>query len=173
VTIADLWPGLRAVVTWTQGSCALAASAVASSLPPGARVIEAGYVASEVRSTVIVDPDRGLGLPLLDDVFFEFVPVEAWDRGDRDTLLLDEIEPGRDYHIVVTTAAGLLRYHMNDVVRATTRIGARRPWRFSERPRVTSITGEKLAEDQVNAAVRQLVVDLGVNVPFYLLIAAM
>ena len=172
LTIADLWPGLRAVVTWTQGSCALAASAVASSLPPGARVIEAGYIASEVRSTVIVDPDRGLGLPLLDDVFFEFVPVEAWDRGDRNTLLLDEIEPGRDYHIVVTTAAGLLRYHMNDVVRATTRIGATPTLAFLRKGRgVTSITGEKLAEDQVNAAVRQLAADLGVNVPFYLLIA--
>ena len=134
-----------------------AASAVASSLPPGARIIEAGYVASEVRSTVIVDPDRGLGLPLLDDVFFEFVPVEAWDRGDRDTLLLDEIEPGRDYHIVVTTAAGLVRYHMNDVVRATTRIGATPTLTFLRKGRgVTSITGEKLAEDQVNAAVRQL-----------------
>lgn len=172
LTIAELWPRLRAVVTWTQGSCALAASAVASSLPPGARVIEAGYVASEVRSTVIVDPDRGLGLPLLDDVFFEFVPVEAWDQGDRDTLLLDEIEPGRDYHIVVTTAAGLIRYHMNDVVRATTPIGDTPTLAFLRKGRgVTSITGEKLAEDQVNAAVRELAADLGVNVPFYLLIA--
>ena len=172
LTIADLWPDLRAVVTWTQGSCALAASAVASSLPPGARIIEAGYIASEVRSTVIVDPDRGLGLPLLDDVFFEFVPVEDWDRGVRDTLLLDEIEPGRDYHIVVTTAAGLLRYHMNDVVRATDQIGATPTLAFLRKGRgVTSITGEKLAEDQVNAAVRQLAADLGVNVPFYLMIA--
>ena len=172
LTIADVWPELRAVVTWTQGSCALAASAVASSLPPGARIIEAGYIASEVRSTVIVDPDRGLGLPLLDDVFFEFVPVEDWDRGVRDTLLLDEIEPGRDYHIVVTTAAGLLRYHMNDVVRATDRIGATPTLAFLRKGRgVTSITGEKLAEDQVNAAVGQLAADLGVNVPFYLMIA--
>ncbi|HET7715339.1 MAG TPA: GH3 auxin-responsive promoter family protein [Bauldia sp.] len=172
LTLADLWPGLRAVVTWTQGSCALAASAVASLLPPGARVIEAGYVASEARSTVIVDADRGLGLPLLDDVFFEFVPVEDWDRGVRHTLLLDRIEPGRDYHIIVTTAAGLLRYHMNDVVRATDLIGATPTLAFLRKGRgVTNITGEKLAEDQVNAAVRQLAIGLGVNIPFYLLIA--
>ncbi|MCB1498826.1 MAG: GH3 auxin-responsive promoter family protein [Bauldia sp.] len=172
LSLADLWPGLRAVVTWTQGSCALAAAAVASLLPPGARLLEAGYVASETRSTVVVDVERGLGLPILDDVFFEFVPVGDWDRGIRDTLLLDEIEPGRDYHIVITTAAGLLRYHMNDVVRATDRIGLTPTLAFLRKGKgVTSITGEKLAEDQVNAAVKQLAADLRVTIPFYLLIA--
>ena len=54
-------------------------------LPPGARMIDAGYVASELRGTVVVDAERDLALPLLEDVFFEFVPVEAWDRGVRAT----------------------------------------------------------------------------------------
>src|SRR5688572_15257536 len=88
VTLAELWRELRAVVTWLGGGCAHAAEAVRLQLPPDARMIDAGYVASEMRGTVVVDAERGLALPLLEDVFFEFVPVEAWNRGDRNTLLL-------------------------------------------------------------------------------------
>ena len=172
LTLADVWPELKAVVTWTQGSCALAAKAVASMLPPGALLVEAGYVASELRATVVVDARRGLGLPLVDDVFFEFVPVEAWDQGTRETLLLHELEEGRDYQILATTAAGLVRYHMNDVVRATQRIGATSTLAFVRKGRgVTSITGEKVAEDQVAVAVQRLASSLGVAVPFYVFIA--
>jgi hypothetical protein len=54
-------------------------------------VIEADYVASEFRGTVVVDADRPLALPALRDVFFEFVPAEAWDRGRRETLLLQDL----------------------------------------------------------------------------------
>lgn len=170
--LADPWPALRAVVTWTQGSCALAANAVVPQLPNGTRLIEAGYVASEMRGTVIVDPERGLGLPLIDDVFYEFVPVEAWDAGSRETLLLHQIEPGRDYHILVTTAAGLVRYFMNDVIRATELVRATPTLVFLRKGRgVTNITGEKLAEDQVAAAVQRLAAEFSLEVPFYVVLA--
>lgn len=155
--IRDLWPELRAVVTWLGGGCALAAEAVRKQLPAGARMIDAGYVASEMRGTIVVDIERGLALPLLSDVFFEFAPVEAWDRGERQTLLLHELAVGQDYHVIVSTAAGLLRYHMNDVVRATARIGATPTLAFIRKGRgTTNITGEKLSEDQVHAAMGKL-----------------
>jgi hypothetical protein len=151
--IGDVWPDLRAIVTWLGGGCAVAAEAVRRQLPAQARMVDAGYVASEARGTIVLDVARGLALPLLDDVFFEFVPVDAWDRGVRDTLLLHELAGGQDYHVIVTTAAGLLRYHMNDVVRAGPRIGATPSLAFIRKGRgVTNITGEKLSEDQVHAA---------------------
>ena len=40
-------------------------------------MIDAGYVASEVHGTVVVDAERNLALPLLENVFFEFVPVRG------------------------------------------------------------------------------------------------
>jgi len=151
--IGDVWPDLRAVVTWLGGGCAVAAAAVRRQLPAEARMVDAGYVASETRGTIVLDVARGLALPLLDDVFFEFAPVEAWDRGVRDTLLLHELAEGQDYHVIITTAAGLLRYHMNDVVRAGPRIGATPSLAFIRKGRgVTNITGEKLSEDQVHSA---------------------
>jgi hypothetical protein len=105
----------------------------------------------------VVDIERGLALPLLSDVFFEFVPAEAWDRGERRTLLLHELAEGQDYHVIVSSAAGLLRYHMNDVVRATARIGATPTLAFIRKGRgTTNITGEKLSEDQVHTAMGRL-----------------
>lgn len=170
--LAVLWPGLRSVMTWLGGSCQVAASRVAKLLPPNAQMIDAGYVASEVRGTIIIDAAHNLGLPLLTEVFFEFVPVDEWDTGGRRTRLLHEIEEGGEYHIVVTTAAGLVRYHMNDVVRVNGRIGRTPTFSFVRKGRgVTNITGEKLSEDQVNEAMRRSFDELGASATFHLMVA--
>jgi hypothetical protein len=172
VAMRDLWPDLRVIVTWVGGGCALAAEAVRTQLPAGARMVDAGYVASEVRGTIVLDVARGLALPLLEDVFFEFVPVEAWDAGDRQTMLLHELREGQDYHVIVTTAAGLLRYHMNDVVRATSRIGNTPTLVFLRKGRgVTNITGEKLTEDQLHLAMAATTAELGVTSTFFVVLA--
>jgi len=171
-TVGELWPALAGVVTWTGGSCALAADAVRQALPAGARVIEAGYVASEFRGTVVVDVDRSLALPVLRDVFFEFVPTDAWDAGTRDTLLLHELEEGGDYQLIVTTRGGLFRYFINDIVRAGPRIGRTPTLSFVRKGRgVTSITGEKLTEAQVNAALQQVAGRFSLAIGFHLFLA--
>jgi hypothetical protein len=157
ITIADVWPEVRSVTTWLGGGCAHAAAAVRAQLPANAIMVDAGYVASELRGTIVVDIERGLALPMLGDVFLEFVPVEAWEAGSRETLLLQEIEIGLEYYVVISTVSGLLRYDMNDVVRATGRIGVTPTLVFVRKGRgVTSICGEKLAEDQVHTAIATL-----------------
>lgn len=171
-SIGQLWPNLAGVVTWTGGGCALAAEAVADALPPKARLMEAGYVCSEFRGAVVVDPAQAFGLPLLDDVFFEFAPLNAWDAGSRDTLLIHELEEGGDYQVIVTTAGGLARYHLNDVLRAGPRIGGTPTLRFLRKGRgTTSITGEKITEDQIGAAVAVVTRRLGLLAPFHLVLA--
>jgi hypothetical protein len=148
---------LRTVITWLGGGCAIAAAAVREQLPDGAVMVDAGYVASEVRGTVVVDIKNNLALPMLGDVFFEFVPAAKWEVGERGTVLLHELEVGADYHIIITTIAGLLRYHMNDVVRVSGRIGRAPTLQFVRKGRgVTNITGEKLSEDQIHAAMALL-----------------
>ncbi len=172
ITIADLWPDLRAVVTWLGGGCVLAADAVRRELPPSARLVDAGYVASEMRGTIVVDVARGLALPLLDDVFFECVPADAWEAGRRETILLHELEEGRDYHVIITSEAGLFRYHMNDVVRATEPIRSTPTLSFVRKGRgVTNITGEKLSEDQVHLAVTRTIRTCGSRATFFVVLA--
>lgn len=154
VSLAELWPDLRAVVTWLGGGCIHAAASVRAQLPKQAGMIDAGYIASELRGSIVVDARKNLALPMLGDVFFEFVENAAWDRGERATQLLHELERGAEYQIIVTTAAGLLRYQMNDVMRVTDFVGACPTLEFVRKGRgVTNIVGEKLSEDQIHAAV--------------------
>lgn len=172
ITLDTLWPDLRAVMTWLGAGCAGAAAQVRALLPAHARAIDAGYVASEVRGTVVVDAERNLALPLLEHVFFEFAPVDAWDSGDRATLLLPEIEEGQSYYVLVTTAGGLVRYDMHDVVRVTGRIGRTPTLAFVRKGSgVTSLTGEKLTEEQVNLAVTGVAARAALNVPFHVVVA--
>lgn len=172
VSLERLWPRLRAVMTWLGAGSATAASHVKTLLPSNVRMIDAGYVASEVRGTVVVDAERNLALPLLEDVFFEFVPVEAWDASERATLLLDELEQGASYRVLVTTLGGLVRYDMNDVVRVTGAISRTPTLAFVRKGRgTTSITGEKVTEDQINLAMMEVAAAADVQVPFYVVVA--
>jgi len=125
-----------------------------------------------MRGTIVVDADRDLALPLLEDVFFEFVPLAGWENGDRETLLIDELEEGRDYQVIVTTFGGLVRYPMNDVLRAGPPIENTPTLRFLRKGRgVTSLTGEKLSENQVSAAMTEVSRRLGVHLRFCILLA--
>ena len=171
-TIGDLWPHLAGVVTWTGGSCAIAAQAVRRALPAHTRLIEAGYVASEMRGTVVLDAHTNLALPVLEDVVFEFLPVADWDAGQRDTLLLHQIQPDQDYQIVVTTLNGLYRYVMNDILRTGPKIANTHSLRFVQKGKgFTNITGEKLSEQQVNAAMLDLHAVAGGEVRFFVVLA--
>lgn len=171
-TIHDLWPDLKAIVTWTGGSCAIAAQAVRRVIHADTRLIEAGYVASELRGTAVVDADRNLAVPLLDDVFFEFVPAAEWDEGRRDTLLIDELVDGEDYHVIVTTINGLYRYAMNDILQAGPLIGRTHSLGFKQKGKgFTSITGEKLSEQQVNDAMSRLADEIAGEIQFYVVLA--
>ena len=61
---------------------------------------------------------------------------------------------GLDYYIIVTTPSGLYRYFINDVVRVTGFLHAAPLLKFMQKGKgVTNITGEKLYEAQVLAAV--------------------
>jgi hypothetical protein len=172
LTIGDVWPNLCSVMTWLGGGCAVAAQAVQELLPHSARMVDAGYVASEVRGTIVVDVARNLALPMLEDVFFEFVPVGEWSAGQRETRLLHELADGEAYYLFISTPAGLARYHMNDIVRVSGRVGATPALAFVRKGRgVTNITGEKLSEDQVNLAFADGLARAGIRAPFYVLVA--
>ncbi len=168
----DIWPGLRAVMTWTGGSCGVPLATLAGSLPRDAKVIELGYVASEVLGTVNIDAERNTCLPTLLDTVFEFAERQNWEDGGATFLCLHELEAGRDYYVFVTTADGLYRYNMNDIVRVTGRVNETPVLTFIQKGKgVTNITGEKLYEAQAIEAVMATLGDRGVNPDFFIMLA--
>ena len=54
-----------------------------------------------------------------DSFFYEFIQVSDDELENRSPKLLDELELGERYCVVVTTNAGLYRYNTNDIVEVT------------------------------------------------------
>jgi len=170
--LADLWPELRLVVTWTCASAGIAVDALRRELAPRTRVLELGYVSSEFRGTITLGRRSGGGLPTLDAHFFEFVEREKWDSGEPEFLTLDRVCKGAEYYIVVTTPSGLYRYFINDLVRVTGFLRRTPLLKFAQKGKgVTNITGEKLYEAQVLAAVRGVMSEAGNDARFVMTLA--
>ena len=172
LTFANVWPGIRLVTTWTSGSCGIALGKLRTLLPSAASVMELGYQATECRGTMALDAETSGGLPPLHHHFFEFIEQECWDRSRADFLTLDQLEPGKRYYVLITTAAGLYRYFMNDLVEVTGFFHKTPLLRFVQKGKgVTSLTGEKVYEAQVIEAVQQATRVHGLLPDFFLLVA--
>ncbi len=52
-------------------------------------------------------------------VFYEFIPVEEWDKEYPDAISLTDVELGKNYAMVITTNAGLWRYNIGDTIKFT------------------------------------------------------
>ena len=172
LSFADVWPNLRGVVCWTGGSCAVPLDALRERLSRDAKVVEFGYLASEARGTVNVDAARNICLPALLDTYFEFSDRDDWEAGAADFRSLHELEPGREYYVFVTTSDGLYRYDMNDILRVNGSVHATPTLEFVQKGKgTTNITGEKLTEAQVLAAVTGALGERAIRPRFFIALA--
>jgi hypothetical protein len=84
------------------------------------------YAATEAGGTAAVQAWDKKGLYFFPDIIFlEFIPEEEWARNRDDptytpsTVLLDAVQPGQRYELVLTSLGGgaFLRYRMGDMLR--------------------------------------------------------
>lgn len=105
--------------------------------------------------------------------FYEFIPEAEAESPNPSVLLPHELEVGQRYVVVLTNGAGLYRYNIGDVVRVTGFVGRTPSVEFLHRAgRTSSLTGEKLTEDQVTAAVGDVVAALGLELESFTLCPA-
>ncbi|MEM9895219.1 MAG: GH3 auxin-responsive promoter family protein [Bacteroidota bacterium] len=52
-------------------------------------------------------------------IFYEFIPIHDCEKENPKTLVLDEVEIGKTYEVVISTNAGLWRYRIGDTVTFT------------------------------------------------------
>jgi hypothetical protein len=149
----DYWPHAALIAVWTGGSC--------SAYLPTLRdwfgevpIRDHGLSASEGRMTIPIQDNTSTGVLDVTSHFFEFIPAEQGDEPDPETLLAHQLEEGADYCILLTTASGLYRYNICDVVRCRGFAGTTPLLEFLHKgAHIASLTGEKLTESQVVAAV--------------------
>ncbi len=127
-------------------------------------VRDIGLLASEGRVTIPLEDDTPVGVLDVQAACFEFIPLDELDTPQPRTLGPAQLEAGGDYVVVLTNTAGLVRYVLDDVVRMHGWRGRSPRLEFRYRAgHVSSLTGEKLTEDQVVAAARQVMAELGLT----------
>lgn len=172
LTLAMLWPNLRGLATWTGGNCSLVLPKLRAIIPESARVIELGYIASEFRGGLTVDPIDNTCLPTLHENFFEFVELDDGDNPSPKTVALEQIEEGKQYYVIVTTQHGLYRYFINDIIEAAGKFYDTPAIRFVQKGKgITNLTGEKLAESQVIEALKMIRNERQLTFDFFILFA--
>lgn len=78
------------------------------------------YNASEGYFAFQDQPDSKDMLLLLDHgVYYEFLPADQFEAENPQTVLLEEVELGKSYALIISTNAGLWRYKIGDTVRFT------------------------------------------------------
>lgn len=171
LSIAQLWPNLKALSVWSGGSVGALLPEIRCQLSKGTSIIELGYLSSELRGSINVSPNKGYCIPTIHENFFEFVAVEDMDKTAHSFLLVDELEMGKQYFVWVTTQEGLYRYFMNDIVEVNGFVNNTPSIKFIQKGKgVVNLTGEKLYEGQVIEAIDRIKHDLELTFDFFVLL---
>ena len=78
------------------------------------------YNASEGYFAIQDQTESNEMLLMLDyGIFYEFIPMDDFNNGNRDAISLEMVELNKTYAIVISTNAGLWRYLIGDTIRFT------------------------------------------------------
>jgi hypothetical protein len=153
---SEVWPGLSLVVSWRSPMLAPYLELLEPHLR-GVGVRDYISMASEGVMSIPIEPGRSGGPLAIGTHFYELVPEEEIERPNPTAILPHQAELGRRYVVVLSTQAGLYRYNIGDVVQVSRFAGATPVIEFLHRTGNTcSLTGEKLTEAQVTAAVSRV-----------------
>jgi hypothetical protein len=165
----DVWPRLALCAVWTGGSVAAYLPKVRE-LFGNVPIRDHGLSASEGRMTIPLADETPDGVLDVGTHFFEFIPESEYGTDAPAVLAAHELQADRNYYILLTTASGLSRYDICDVVRCTGFFGATPVLRFLHKgAHISSLTGEKISESQVVAALQAAAAESAIPLPQFTL----
>jgi hypothetical protein len=167
-TIHDIWPNL---MVYTHGGVTFEPyrKGFEKLLARPLIYIET-YLASEGFVAYQLPNRHGMQMVLNNGMFYEFVPFNEKNFGpdgemvDRpETMMIDQVEEGKEYALLLSTCAGAWRYLIGDVVKFVNKkeseiVITGRTKHF------LSLCGEHLSVDNMNKAVQQVAEDMGIVV---------
>jgi hypothetical protein len=130
------------------------------------------YLASEGFIAYQAYPNRrSMRLVLNNGIFYEFVPFEDKNfdsngevKPDAETLLIDEVEEGKDYALLLSSCAGAWRYLIGDVIKFVS-IDEAEIIITGRTKHFLSLCGEHLSVDNMNKAIELVSNDLNIEIP--------
>ena len=166
----DYWPNFQFLANWTGGTM----GAYLAGYPEffgDKPVRDIGLVASEGRFTIPIADGTAAGVLDIRHHYFEFIPEDQADSPNPDVVAAVDLIEGQRYFLVPTTAGGLYRYMIHDLVRCVGFEGQAPLVEFlSKGAHFSSLTGEKLSEYQVVLAVDAAQRTLGIKLGAYLVL---
>ncbi|WP_405876678.1 GH3 auxin-responsive promoter family protein [Streptomyces sp. NBC_01136] len=161
---AHVWPHMRALFCWTTGMATLYLPRLREEFGVGVAALPAPAAASEGPTAVALDRHGSAGSLVVTAAVYEFLDAETDVRPDAPTLSLQELEPGRDYHVVFSHIGGLYRYAVGDVVRVVDRVGGVPRVEYAGRGTRCDAAGERLRDAQVVRALAAAARSTGLDV---------
>ena len=161
-----LWPDMKLIVTIGTASFAPYIEKLRQSLGAGISIDQLCYACSEGTLGAPLRENEGEYMLLPQGGFYEFIPV---DEEARDTpLLLDQLEVGKEYEIIVTNLSGFYRYRLGDVIKVTGYHNECPMLVFSYRKnQLISMYGEKMTETALSTAVEAMAAESGTAILEY------
>jgi hypothetical protein len=88
-------------------------------------------------------------------IFYEFIPMDVYGTPSEKVIPLSEVEPGKNYAIIITTNSGLWRYKIGDTIKFT----SISPYRIKVTGRTKhhiNVFGEELIIENAEEALRKV-----------------
>lgn len=172
-------PELRAVFCWKASSAGLYIPELQARLGPGVKIFDTVFAATEGWCSVPMGEAEDGGPLAITSHVYEFIEEELVDAAGGDlkdlsalsalpTKLVDELEDGRRYYIILTTSAGLYRYFLGDLIEVCGMWGALPRIKFVRKHGAAyNLVGEKLVEAHVSLAVSQALTTLDLRATWF------
>jgi hypothetical protein len=166
----DYWPDIQFLSNWLGGTM----RAYVRGFPEffGDKPLrDVGLIASEGRMTIPLEDGTPAGVLDIRHHYFEFIPEDQGDLDMPETIEAVDLVEGKNYYIVLTTAGGLYRYSIHDLVHCVGFHGRAPVIAFLNKgSHFSSLSGEKLSEHQVITAVEEAQRELDLRLRSYLLL---
>lgn len=131
-----------------------------------------GYVCSEATIAAPLKEDKPGYMLLPYGGFYEFIPME--EGASQQPLLMDQLEVGKEYELIVTNLSGFYRYRLGDVIRVTGYHNECPMVVFSYRKsQLISMYGEKVTDTVIRNAVEATAEESGTTILEYSVYANM
>ncbi len=130
------------------------------------------YLASEGFIAYQALPNRkSMRLVLNNGIFYEFIPFDENNflpkgeiKPDAETFLIDEVEEGKEYALLLSTCSGAWRYIIGDVIKFVS-IEESEIVITGRTKHFLSLCGEHLSVDNMNKAIKLVSNELNITIP--------
>ena len=167
--IPRIWPDLKLVACVGTATFAPHLEKIKEHLGPDIPVDQLGYVSSESTVAAQIKEGEEAYMLLPYSGFYEFIPMDGGSETQEAVpVLMDQLEAGREYELIVTNLSGFYRYRIGDVIRVTGFHNKCPMIVFSYRKnQLVSMYGEKVTEAVMQSSVEKLSSDSGTRILEY------